>query len=151
MTGGSDASGSLLGPAEEPPSDDAPGLVAADAPVGGAPVAVRRWFDILAVAEKPENDGSLAAAHESARAYRSRAKADNTRAAYRSAVRAWCTWCVQHGVPPLPAASRDVAAFLAAGRDRGQGDIRRPSVTRRARVAGGACGGRGRPGIVVLR
>ena len=39
---------------------------------------------------------------------------------YRSAVRAWCTWCDQHGVPPLPAASRDVAAFLAAGRDRGQ-------------------------------
>jgi integrase len=88
--------------------------------VGGAPVAVRRWFDILAAAAKPENDGSLAAAHESARAYRSRAKADNTRAAYRSAVRAWCIWCDQHGVPSLPASPRDVAAFLAAGRDRGQ-------------------------------
>ena len=81
---------------------------------------MRNWFDILAAAEKPENDGSLAAAHESARAYRSRAKADNTRAAYRSAVRAWCIWCDQHGVPPLPASPRDVAAFLAAGRDRGQ-------------------------------
>ena len=120
MTGGTDASGSLLGPAEAPPQDDAPGLVAADAPVGATPVAVRRWFDILAAGEKPENDGSLAAAHESARAYRSRAKSENTRAAYRSAVRAWCTWCDQHGVPPLPAASRDVAAFLAAGRDAGQ-------------------------------
>ena len=74
----------------------------------------------MAAAAKPENDGSLAAAHDSARAYRSRAKADNTRAAYRSAVRAWCAWCDQHGVPPLPAAPRDVAAFLAAGRDRGQ-------------------------------
>jgi len=83
-------------------------------------VLVKNWFDILAAADKPENDGSLAAAHESARAYRSRAKSDNTRAAYRSAVRAWCAWCDRHGVPPLPASPRDVAAFLAAGRDRGQ-------------------------------
>ena len=59
----------------------------------------------------------LAAAHESARAYCSRAKSANTRAAYRSAVRAWCD---RHEVPALPAASREVAAFLAAGRDRGQ-------------------------------
>ena len=92
----------------------------AEAPVGGAPVLVTNWFDILAAAEKPENDGSLAAAHDSARAYRSRAKAENTRAAYRSAVRAWCSWCDRHGVPPLPASPRDVAAFLAAERDRGQ-------------------------------
>jgi integrase len=103
-----------------PSADDGKGPPAADVPVGGAPVMVKNWFDILAAAEKPQNDGSLAAAHESARAYRSRAKADNTRAAYRSAVRAWCIWCDRHGVPPLPAASRDVAAFLAAGRDRGQ-------------------------------
>jgi len=95
-------------------------LIVVDAPIGGVPVAVRRWFDIMAAAAKPENDGSLAAAHDSARAYRSRAKADNTRAAYRSAVRAWCAWCDKHGVPPLPASARDVAAFLAAGRDRGQ-------------------------------
>jgi hypothetical protein len=84
------------------------------------PVAVRRWFDILAAGKKPENDGSLAAAHESARAYRSRAKSENTRAAYRSAVRAWCIWCDQHGVPPLPGSPSEVAAFLAAGRDAGQ-------------------------------
>ena len=103
-----------------PSADDDKGPPAADAPVGGAPVAVKNWFDILAAAEKPENDGSLAAAHDSARAYRSRAKADNTRAAYRSAVRAWCAWCDQHGVPALPASPRDIAAFLAAGRDRGQ-------------------------------
>ena len=88
-----------------------------DAPLGQTPPAVRAWFDSIAAAARPENDGSLAAAHDSARAYRSRAKADNTRAAYRSAVRAWCAWCVQHGVPPLPASSADVAAFLAAERD----------------------------------
>ena len=89
-------------------------------PADASPVAVRRWFDAIAAAAKPVNDGSLAAARESARTYRSRAKAANTRAAYRSAVRAWCAWCDQHGRPPLPAAADDVAAFLAAGRDCGQ-------------------------------
>ena len=79
-----------------------------------------RWFDAIAAAAKADNDGSLAAAHASARVYRSRAKADNTRAAYRSAVRAWCIWCDQHRVPPLPASPSEVAAFLAAGRDAGQ-------------------------------
>jgi len=54
------------------------------------------------------------------RAYRSRAKADNTRAAYRSAVRSWCAWCLKHGVTPLPASSADVAAYLAAERDAGK-------------------------------
>jgi len=108
---------SVHGPAAD---DDQAAPLGAEAPVGGAPVLVKNWFDILAAAEKPENDGSLAAAHDSARAYRSRAKSDNTRAAYRSAVRAWCAWCDRHGVPPLPASPCDVAAFLAAGRDRGQ-------------------------------
>ncbi len=89
-----------------------------EAPIGQRPPAVRAWFDAIATAVRPENDGSLAAAHDSARAYRSRAKADNTRAAYRSAVRAWCAWCHQHNVDPLPASSRDVAAFIAAERDR---------------------------------
>ena len=64
-----------------------------DAPIGGKPTAVATWFDAAAAAAKVNNDGSLAAVHDSARAYRSRAKADNTRAAYRSAVRAWCVWC----------------------------------------------------------
>jgi integrase len=91
-----------------------------DAPVGQAPSAVSAWFDAIAAAVRPENDGSLAAAHDSARGYRSRAKADNTRAAYRSAVRAWCAWCRQHGVQPLPASHHDVAAFLAAERDSGK-------------------------------
>ena len=52
-------------------------------------------------------------------AYRARAKADNTRAAYRSAVRAWCIWCERHGCKPLPASSTDVAAFIANERDNG--------------------------------
>ena len=104
-------------------AESASAVAEADAtlpPVDKPPIAVAAWFDAIAAAAKPENDGTLAAAHASARVYRSRAKADNTRAAYRSAVRAWCAWCDQHGVPPLPATGGDVAAFLAAGRDRGQ-------------------------------
>ena len=46
------------------------------------------------------------------------AKADNTRRAYRAAVRAWCAWCARHDLPPLPAAGADVAAFLAGERGR---------------------------------
>jgi len=60
----------------------------ADVPVGGPPALVRAWFDAAAAAVKTENDGTLAAAYRSAGTYRRRAKADNTRAAYRSAVRA---------------------------------------------------------------
>lgn len=71
-------------------------------PVGASPVPVRHWFDSVAAAEKNSNDGSLAVAQDSARTYRSRVKADNTRAAYRSAVRAWCAWCDRHGAPPCP-------------------------------------------------
>jgi integrase len=104
-------------PAGAAPAVAAPAVAA---PAGAAPLPVQRWFDALAAAEKRANDGSLAAAQDSARSYRSRAKADNTRAAYRSAVRAWCAWCDRHGLPPLPASSADVAAFLAAERDRGQ-------------------------------
>jgi site-specific recombinase XerD len=119
--GAADAPSSQPGPLG-PPADDAaaPALVAPEAPVGGPAVAVSTWFDAIAAAAKADNDGSLAAAHASARVYRSRAKADNTRAAYRSAVRAWCAWCDSHDVTPLPGSPRDVAAFLAAGRDRGQ-------------------------------
>ena len=118
-TAADDASPVLPAAGSELPQDDGVRR-ATEAPVDGAPSAIRLWFDAVAAAEQPKNDGSLAAAHDSARAYRSRAKADNTRAAYRSAVRAWCAWCDRHGVPALPATSRDVAAFLAAGRDAGQ-------------------------------
>ena len=73
-------------------SDDTALPDAHAAPVGQFPAIVRTWFDALAAAERPDNDGSLMAAHASARAYRARAKADNTRAAYRSAIRMWCAW-----------------------------------------------------------
>ena len=85
------------------------------APAGQSPLAVRAWYDTLATAKHVESDGTLAAAQNSARAYRARAKADNTRAAYRSAVRAWCLWCDRHGCTPLPASSADVAAFTVSG------------------------------------
>ena len=111
-----------------------------EAPVGKHPALVRAWFDAAAAAAKAENDGSLAAAHGSARAYRSRAKADNTREAYRSAVRAWCSWCAKHGLTPLPASALDVAAFLADERDRGLAantlDLRRAAIRFLHRAAG---------------
>jgi len=92
---------------------------AAAAPVSGTPLAVRAWFDAAVLAELPEPDGSLPAARAAAYAYARRAKADNTRRAYRAGVRAWCAWCDRHGLPCLPAAAADVAAFLAAERGRG--------------------------------
>lgn len=101
------------------PGEDNQASALPNSPLRSGPVAVRRWFDGVAVA-KQDNDGSLTAAYDSARAYYSRAKADNTRVAYRSAVRAWCPWCDRHAVPALPATLRKVAAFLAAERDHGQ-------------------------------
>ena len=41
--------------------EDQGALVPASVPAGAAPVAVRRWFDELAAAERRANDGSLAA------------------------------------------------------------------------------------------
>ena len=109
-------------------------------PLGASPQAVRLWFDASAEALKPEADGSLTSAKESARAYRSRAKADNTRSAYRSAVRAWCAWCATHDLIPLPASPLDVAAFLAQERDRGLAantlDLRRAAIHFLHRAAG---------------
>ena len=127
-------------PASEPPPEDARPLAETPAPVGASPHAVRLWFDATADALKPESDGSLASAKESARAYRSRAKADNTRSAYRSAVRAWCAWCATHDLIPLPASPLDVAAFLAEERDRGLAantlDLRRAAIRFLHRAAG---------------
>ncbi len=103
-----------------------------DTPVGRSPGAVAAWFDTVAEAVQPASDGTLAAARESAQAWSRRAKADNTREAYRWAVRAWCAWCDQHGLSPLPAAGPDIAAFLAAERDRGLSpntlDLRRAAI-----------------------
>jgi hypothetical protein len=70
-------------------------------PLGRPPAAVRDWFD------------------NAAGAYAGRAKAGNTRRAYRAGVRAWCDWCDRYGLPCLPGRAADVAAFLAAGRGSG--------------------------------
>ena len=78
-------------------------------------VQVRAWFDAPVEASEPVLDGTLASERDAADTYRRVAKADNTRRAYRSAVRAWCA---RHALPPLPASGADVTAFLAGGRDR---------------------------------
>lgn len=105
---------------------------AEDAPLGGPPAAIVAWFDDVAEAAQPAHDGTLVAARRSARAWSRRAKAANTREAYRWAVRAWCAWCDTNGLSPLPATGADVAAFLAAERARGLSpntlDLRRAAI-----------------------
>jgi len=88
-------------------------------PVGRAPQRVRAWFDAAATADIPAFDGTLGTARAAADAYARRAKAENTRRAYRAGVRAWCEWCDLHALPCLPGRAADVAAFLAAERGRG--------------------------------
>ena len=110
---GAASGGALPSPAPLPPE-------VASAPVGATPPAVRAWFDAAVLAALPEPDGSLPTARAAAHAYARRAKADNTRRAYRAGVRAWCDWCDRHALPCLPAAAADVAAFLAAERGRGR-------------------------------
>jgi integrase len=95
------------------------GRTALPAPLGASPAAVCAWFDAAAAAVLPAYDGTLATARTAAAAYASRAKADNTRRAYRAGVRAWCAWCDAHALPVLPARAADVVAFLAAERGRG--------------------------------
>ena len=96
-----------------PPALPGPALL----PGAGA-AAVSAWFDATVDVEPPAPDGSLAAERDAAVTYARMAKAENTRRAYRAAVRAWCAWCARHDLPPLPAASADVAAFLAGERGR---------------------------------
>jgi integrase len=86
---------------------------------GASAAAVSAWFDTVVDIEPPALDGSLAAERDAAQAYARMAKAENTRRAYRAAVRAWCDWCDRRGLFPLPAAGADVAAFLASERGRG--------------------------------
>jgi hypothetical protein len=71
------------------------------------------WFDAAIDGEIPEADGTLATAQQIADVLARRAKAENTRRAYR-AVRVWCSWCDRHGLSPLPARPADIAAFIAA-------------------------------------
>jgi len=65
-------------------------------PANPTPRAVRDWFDTAAEATIPEHDGTIGTSRLAADAYARRAKADNTRRAYRAGVRAWCTWCARH-------------------------------------------------------
>lgn len=111
-----------------------------EAPVGGNAQAVRGWFDAAIAATEPVMDGSLAAEREAANMFQRLAKAENTRVAYRAAVRAWCAWCALRGLPPLPASGADVATFLAAERRRGLApntiDLRRAAIRYLHRAAG---------------
>jgi integrase len=106
----------------------------------GAALAVRAWFDEAIDAIEPVMDGSLAAERESALMFQRMAKAENTRIAYRAAVRAWCAWCEHRGLTPLPASGDDVATFLAAERRRGLApntiDLRRAAIRYLHRAAG---------------
>jgi site-specific recombinase XerC len=96
-----------------------PRLAGLPTPIGANATSVSRWFDCVVDIEAPLLDGSLAAEREAAEAYARMAKAENTRRAYRAAVRAWCDWCRKRDLPPLPASGADVAAFLASERGRG--------------------------------
>ncbi len=117
-------------------------LTLPDAPIGGSALAVRVWFDDTIDAIEPVMDGSLAAERESALMFQRMAKAENTRIAYRAAVRAWCDWCDLRGLTPLPASGADVATFLATERRRGLApntiDLRRAAIRYLHRAAGGA-------------
>lgn len=96
-----------------------PAFDAATSPLGAPAAEIRTWFDDLAAAELPDDDGSLDSARAAAEVFGRRAKADNTRRAYRAGVAAWCAFCEIHGLVALPADGADVAAFLAAERRRG--------------------------------
>jgi integrase len=115
-------------------------LTLPDAPIGGSALAVRVWFDETVDAIEPIMDGSLAAERDAAKVFQRMAKAENTRIAYRAAVRAWCAWCELRGLTPLPASGADVATFLAAERRRGLApntiDLRRAAIRYLHRAAG---------------
>jgi site-specific recombinase XerD len=104
------------GPAETAAALLGPSRALVPAPVGGDPARVKDWFDAAVDAEPPVLDGTLDAERDAADAYARMGKAENTRRAYRAAVRAWCAWCLKRDLPPLPAAGADVAAFLAGER-----------------------------------
>lgn len=81
-------------PSEEAALSFAPAVIPrTPAPLGADPATIISWFDAVADVEAPVLDGSLAAEREAAEAYARMAKAENTRRAYRAAVRAWCAWC----------------------------------------------------------
>jgi len=116
-------------PPHEPWLPALPSVTAERGPADVTPAAIRAWFDEATDAAIPSADGTLAAAQAIAAAFARRAKADNTRRAYRAGVRAWCAWCDSHGLPPLPARPEDVAAFLAAQRYVAAGTDAKPLAT----------------------
>jgi site-specific recombinase XerC len=97
-----------------------------------SPAEVQLWFERKLAAEVPDYDGTLDTARQAAAAFARKAKAPNTRRAYRSGVRAFCAWCDRHGRPCLPAAPDDVGAFLAEQRQLGLKvntiDLRRAAI-----------------------
>ena len=111
-------------PTTEPNPNDAETTLAIIAPLprpaaDATAAEVRSWFDASLISALPLADGSLAAERDAAAAYAQLGKAENTRRAYRAAVRMWCAWCERHGLNPLPATGPDIAAFLASERLRG--------------------------------
>ncbi|WP_082783015.1 tyrosine-type recombinase/integrase [Acetobacter cerevisiae] len=83
------------------------------APIGQAAANVTRWFSALCEIDIPEHDGLLKTSQAAVGAFVQHGKSTNTRRAYRSAIRGWCTWAARHGLPALPARSTDVATYLA--------------------------------------
>ena len=127
--------------AEKDPTETVGALVVVAPPSpSDGPAAVASWFEASLAAALPALDGTLAAERGAAVAYARLAKAENTRRAYRSAVRAWCAWCDRHDLPALPASGPDVAAFLAGERGRGMSpttlEVRRAAIRYLHRVAG---------------
>ena len=64
----------------------------------------------------PVSPADLARLHEalgSAKAYAASAKADRTRTAYSSALRAFAAWCENVNASPLPASVETAAAYFA--------------------------------------
>ena len=71
-----------------PAASAVPTAAASDPPpLGASPAQVRVWFDAVIDGDIPEGDGTLATAQEIAHVLARRAKADNTRRAYRAGVR----------------------------------------------------------------
>lgn len=135
-----DAESAEIGAADDALGVPSPALPLPAIPGGADAAAVSAWFDTMVDIETPALDGSLAAERDAAEAYARMAKAENTRRAYRAAVRAWCNWCRSRNLPPLPGSGADVAAFLASERGRGLSPeslkLRRAAIRYLHRAAG---------------
>ena len=100
------------------------------APVGHPPALIQAWFDHIVDAVVPHADGSLPTARRAAEAYARRAKADNTRRAYR-ARGAGLVRLVRppHPCPVCLGGAADLVAFLGRrARARPQRQHHRPAT-----------------------